>query len=118
MSRRAFLIGLAVIGLLIFSLYRAKYGAQESAEQVATVESQIDDAIEERKVLLGELSHLSRQEWIEEFAREELGMVPARAEQFISPGELNVYVDPTVEAHLTSARQPDDQPESEVRDGG
>ena len=26
MSRRAFLVGLAVIALLIFSLYRAKYG--------------------------------------------------------------------------------------------
>jgi cell division protein FtsL len=94
MSRRAFLIGLAVIGLLIFSLYRAKYGARESAEEVAAVEAQIADAIEERKVLLGELSHLSRQEWIEEFARNELGMVPARAEQFVRADDLDRMIGP------------------------
>ena len=94
MSRRAFLIGLAVIGLLIFSLYRAKYGARESAEEIAAVEAEIADAIEERKVLLGELSHLSRQEWIEEFARNELGMVPARAEQFVRADDLDRVIGP------------------------
>lgn len=94
MSRRAFLVGLAVIALLIFSLYRAKYGARESAEEIVKVEAQIADAIEERKVLLGELSHLSRQEWIEEFARNELGMVPARAEQFVRAGNLDRVLEP------------------------
>lgn len=98
MSRRAFLIGLAVIGLLIFSLYRAKYGARESAEEIAAVEADIADAIEERKVLLGELSHLSRQEWIEEFARNELGMVPARAEQFVRADDLDRVVGPADKA--------------------
>lgn len=97
MSRRAFIIGLAVIGLLIFSLYRAKYGARESAEEIAEVEAQIADAIEERKVLLGELSHLSRQEWIEEYARKELGMVPARAEQFVRTGNLDAAIGPAPE---------------------
>lgn len=106
MSRRAFLIGLAVIGLLIFSLYRAKYGARESAEEIAEVEVQIADAIEERKVLLGELSHLSRQEWIEEFARNELGMVPARAEQFIRTDDLDrVIGPPTISEETGVARR-------------
>ncbi|WP_084397846.1 cell division protein FtsL [Henriciella aquimarina] len=96
MSRRAFIAGLVIIGLLIFSLYRAKYGAQESAEEIAAVEAEIEDAIQERKVLLGELSHLSRQEWIEEYAREELGMAPARAEQFARPEDLEQLVGPPV----------------------
>lgn len=94
MSRRAFLIGIVVIGLLIFSLYRAKYGARESAEEIAAVEAEIDEALRERKVLLGELSHLSRQEWIEEYARSELGMVPARADQFARPGDLDALIGP------------------------
>ena len=103
MSRRAFIFGLAVIALLIFSLYRAKYGARESAEELAQVEAQIADAIEERKVLLGELSHLSRQEWIEEYARNELGMVPARAEQFVRAGDLDALVGPPESAGSAGA---------------
>ena len=94
MSRRAVLIGVAIIGLLIFSLYRAKYGAIESAEQISAVEAQIDAEIRERKILLGELSHLSRQEWVEEYARNELGMVPARAEQFARPEDLDQLIGP------------------------
>lgn len=104
MSRRAFLVGLAVIGLLIFSLYRAKYGARESAEEIVEVEAQIAEAIEERKVLLGELSHLSRQEWIEEFARNELGMVPARAEQFVRADNLDRVLEPVEEDSSEEAR--------------
>ncbi len=96
MSRRAFLIGVVIIGLLIFSLYRAKYGARESAEEVAAIEVEIEEAIRERKILLGELSHLSRQEWIEEYARGELGMVPARAEQFARPEDLDELIGPPV----------------------
>ena len=30
MSKRAFFFGLAVVAILIFSLYRAKYGARET----------------------------------------------------------------------------------------
>ncbi|MEM5516632.1 septum formation initiator family protein [Henriciella sp. AS95] len=94
MSRRALIVGVAIIGLLIFSLYRAKYGARESAEEIAAVEAEIDEAIRERRVLLGELSHLSRQEWVEEYARSELGMVPARAEQFARPEDLDHLIGP------------------------
>ena len=88
MSRRAFLVGLGVVALLVFSLYRAKYGARESAEEIDRVESRIEEAVSERKLLLGELSHLSRQEWIEEYARNELGMAPPRADQFIREEDL------------------------------
>ncbi|WP_370234881.1 MULTISPECIES: cell division protein FtsL [Henriciella] len=94
MNRRALMVGIAIIGLLIFSLYRAKYGAIESAEEIAAVEAEIEEAIRERRVLLGELSHLSRQEWVEEYARAELGMVPARAEQFARPEDLDQLIGP------------------------
>lgn len=112
MSRRAFLVGLAIIGLLIFSLYRAKYGARESAEEIAAVEVEIEEAIRERKVLLGELSHLSRQEWIEEFARNELGMVPARAEQFVRPEDLDAVIGPAETPHRESG------PDKAGKEGG
>ena len=94
MNRRAFLVGLAIIGLLVFSLYRAKYGARESAREIAKIEAQIDDAVQERTVLLGELSHLSRQEWVEQYAREELGMQPVRADQIIRAEDLNRVLGP------------------------
>ena len=41
MSKRAFLFGLAVVAVLIFSLYRAKYGAQETVAQIKVVEQEI-----------------------------------------------------------------------------
>lgn len=94
MSRRVFALGLVIIGLLVFSLYQAKYGARESAEEIAAVEAQIDEAIQERKLLMGELSHLSRQEWVEDYARNELGMVPVRADQFVRREDLNHVLGP------------------------
>ncbi|MEM6651927.1 MAG: septum formation initiator family protein [Pseudomonadota bacterium] len=94
MSKRAFLFGLAVVGLLIFSLYRAKYGAQETMAEIAVVEADIIAAEAARADLLAEFAHRSRQEWIEEFARKELGMVPARAEQFVRPVDLDGRIGP------------------------
>ncbi|MEM9376759.1 MAG: septum formation initiator family protein [Pseudomonadota bacterium] len=94
MSKRAFLFGLAVVGLLIFSLYRAKYGAQETMAEIAVVEADIIAAEAARADLLAEFAHRSRQEWIEEFARKELGMVPARAEQFVRPADLDGRIGP------------------------
>jgi hypothetical protein len=105
MSRRAFLTGLAIIGLLVFSLYRAKYGARESADQIAAVEAQIDEAVQERSILLGELSHLSRQEWVEDFARNELGMVPVRADQFLRPEDIDRVLGPVSSDHASGATE-------------
>ncbi|MAB11948.1 MAG: cell division protein FtsL, partial [Hyphomonas sp.] len=34
MSRRAFILGLVIVGLLVFSLYRAKYGAKDTAAEL------------------------------------------------------------------------------------
>lgn len=111
MSRRAFFFGLAVIAVLIFSLYRAKYGARDSAEEIAKVEQQIAIARAEQTDLLTELSHRSRQDWIEDFARNELGMVPARAEQFVRTVDLDSRIGPPVESRDT------DQPvDREARD--
>lgn len=107
MSKRAFLFGLAVVGLLIFSLYRAKYGAQDTVAEIETVEIQIAEAEAAQADLLAEFAHRSRQEWIEEFARRELGMVPARAEQFVRSVDLDGRIGPPME--LRDADQPIDR---------
>ncbi len=97
MSKRAFLFGMIVVALLIFSLYRAKYGARETVAEIEQVEQQIAAAEAEHADLLAEFAHRSRQEWIEEFARKELGMVPARAEQFVRTVDLDGRVGPPME---------------------
>ncbi|MCR9270846.1 MAG: cell division protein FtsL [Henriciella sp.] len=97
MSKRAFLFGMVVVALLIFSLYRAKYGARETVAEIDQVELQIAAAEAEQADLLAEFAHRSRQEWIEEFARRELGMVPARAEQFVRTVDLDGRVGPPLE---------------------
>ncbi len=94
MSRRAFVFGLIVVALLIFSLYRAKYGARDAAAEIAQIEMQIADAQARKALLEAELSHMSRREWIEEYARSELGMGPARAHQFVSAGDLDLVAGP------------------------
>ena len=93
MSKRAFYFGLFVVAVLIFSLYRAKYGARDSAQAIAQVEAEI--ALEEarRLELLAELSHRSRQEWLEEYARHSLGMGPPRADQYVSLEGLKARID-------------------------
>ncbi|MEO1659525.1 MAG: cell division protein FtsL [Pseudomonadota bacterium] len=97
MSKRAFLFGIAVVALLIFSLYRAKYGARETVAEIAEIEQQIAQAEAAQADLQAEFAHRSRQEWIEEFARRELGMVPARAEQFVRTVDLDGRIGPPIE---------------------
>ena len=92
MSRRAFILGLVIVGLLVFSLYRAKYGAKDTAAELMSVEAQIEDARHEKALLETELSHMSRREWIEEYARNELGMAPPRPEQMANEQDLDVLV--------------------------
>lgn len=107
MSRRAFILGLVIVGLLVFSLYRAKYGAKDTASELMAVEAQIEDARHERALLETELSHMSRREWIEEYARNELGMAPPRPEQIADESDLDVLigvpVDPAAEAGSETA---------------
>ena len=112
MSKRAFLFGMVVVALLIFSLYRAKYGARETVAEIEQVERQIEVAEAARADLLAEFAHRSRQEWIEEFARKELGMVPARAEQFVRSVDLDGRVGPPME--LRDTDQPVDREASRV----
>ena len=92
MSRRAFLFGILVVGLLIVSLYRAKYGAKDTASEIMAVEAQIEDALHEKALLETELSHMSRREWIEEYARGELGMAPPRPDQIAGESDLDAVV--------------------------
>ena len=107
MSRRSFFLGLAVIALLIVSLYRAKYGARDTAAELMAVEAQIEDARHEKALLETELSHMSRREWIEEFARNELGMAPPRPEQMISEEDLDLLIGPPVELGLADSKPAD-----------
>ncbi|MCI4646141.1 MAG: septum formation initiator family protein [Hyphomonadaceae bacterium] len=97
MSKKAFLFGLAVIAVLIVSLYRAKYGASEARAEIEAVETQIADAEHRKALLEAELSHMIRREWIEEYARRELGMGPPSAQQFIRPEDLDARVGPVLE---------------------
>lgn len=92
MSKRAFYFGLFVVAVLIFSLYRAKYGARDSAQEIAQVEAEILVEEERRLELLAELSHRSRQEWLEEYARYELGMGPPRADQYVRLQSLETRI--------------------------
>ena len=112
MSKRTFFFGLAVVALLIFSLYRAKYGAQETVAEIEQVEIQIAEAEAAQADLLAEFAHRSRQEWVEEFARRELGMVPARAEQFVRTVDLDGRVGPPME--LPDQDQPVDREVSDA----
>lgn len=92
MSKRAFYFGLFVVAVLIFSLYRAKYGARDSAEEIAQIEAEILLEEERRLELLAELSHRSRQEWLEEYARYELGMGPPKADQYVRLQSLEARI--------------------------
>lgn len=94
MSRRVFLFGLLVVSLLIVSLYRAKYGAKDTAAELLAVEAQIEEARHEKVMLETELSHISRREWIEEYARSELGMAPPRPEQMAVEDDLDILIGP------------------------
>jgi len=92
MSRRVFILGLVIVGLLVFSLYRAKYGAKDTAAELMAVEAQIEEARHEKALLETELSHMSRREWIEEYARNELGMAPPRPEQMANERDLDALI--------------------------
>lgn len=94
MSRRAFFFGLLVAALLVFSLYRAKYGAKDTAAELMSVEAQIEAAEKEKALLETELAHMSRRAWIEEFARKELGMAPPKPDQMASEEDLDHVVGP------------------------
>lgn len=88
MSKRAFAFGLLVIAVLIFGLYRAKYGAADARAEIRAVEMEIAEAEGRLALLEAELSHMIRREWIEEYARRELGMAPPRADQYVRPEHL------------------------------
>lgn len=88
MTRRAWAIGLLVAIALIVALYRAKYGARESMAEKAALEAEIARLEAEIRTLRNEFAHLSRPEWIAEYAREELGMGPPRPDQVLTVDEL------------------------------
>lgn len=98
MSRKAFIFGLLIAGMLIISLYRAKYGAREAREELKVTEAQIELALEKKSELETELSYLSRREWIETYARDRLGMRPARPAQVASESDLDILVGPPIES--------------------
>lgn len=96
MNRKVFFFGLLVVALLVVSLYRAKYGARDTAAELATVEASIEEARREKALLETELAHMSRRDWIEEYARKQLGMAPPRPGQMASEADLDAVVGPPV----------------------
>ncbi|MEM1151172.1 MAG: septum formation initiator family protein [Pseudomonadota bacterium] len=89
MSKTAFAFGFAIIAILIVALYQAKYGATEAREEIAKLDKEIAEAEERLALLETDLSHMIRREWIEEYARRELGMGPPRADQFVHADALD-----------------------------
>lgn len=98
MSRKVFFFGLLVVALLVFSLYRAKYGAKDTAAELMAVEAQIEQALREKALLETDLAHMSRRDWIEEYARKELGMAPPKPGQMVNEGDLDEVVGEPVKA--------------------
>lgn len=92
MSKKAFIFGLLVAILLVIGLYRAKDGSRESSQEIARLEADLAEAYRQKALLEADLAHMSRREWIEEYARNELGMAPARASQFASEYNLDLLV--------------------------
>jgi cell division protein FtsL len=97
MSRRVFFFGLLVAALLVFSLYRAKYGAKDTAAELMAVEAQIEAAQKEKALLETELAHMSRRDYIEEIARNDLGMAPPKPDQMASEEDLDQVVGPPID---------------------
>jgi cell division protein FtsL len=91
--------------LLIVSLYRAKYGAKDTASEIMAVEAQIEDARHEKALLETEFSHMSRREWIEEYARGELGMAPPRPDQIAGEADLDEVVGLPVTSGVAPERE-------------
>lgn len=92
MSRRMFFIGLAIVSLLIVSLYHAKYGAKDTAAELMAVEAKIELAAEEKAMLETELAYMTRRDVIEEYARRDLGMVPPKPEQMAYEADLDALI--------------------------
>ncbi|MEM6410430.1 MAG: septum formation initiator family protein [Pseudomonadota bacterium] len=92
MSQKAFIFGLIVAVILVVGLYRAKDGARQSSAEIARLETEIAEAYRQKSLLEAELAHMSRREWIEAYAREQLGMGPARANQIATEFNLDVLV--------------------------
>lgn len=103
MSKRAFFFGLLVAALLVFSLYRAKYGARDTAAELMAVEAQIEAAEKEKALLETELAHMSRRDFIEEYARKELGMAPPKPDQMASEEDLDQVVGPPMDGTVRRA---------------
>ncbi len=109
MSYRAFTFGLIVAALLVIGLYRAKDGARESSAEIILLEAQIAEAYRQKAILEAELSHMSREEWIEEYARKELGMAPPKASQIANDSNLDLLVgrvDPKLRVNASAADLP------------
>jgi cell division protein FtsL len=117
MSKRTFFLGVAIIALLIISLYRAKYGAKDTAEELVTVQTAIELAEHEKAMLETDLSHMSRREWIEEYARKNLGMAPPRPGQIADEANLDRLIGPPVQpgAAPDSPTETGETPEPETR---
>ena len=106
MSKKAFFFGLLVAVVLVIGLYRAKDGARESSEEIVRLEIELAEAYRQKSLLEADLAHMSRREWVEEYARNELGMGPARASQFASEYNLDLLVGRPVSAQIN---QPTDK---------
>ena len=88
MNKRAYAIGFVIVAVLAVGMFRAKEGARDSAEQIATLKGEIMSLDAQIELLETEYAHVSRRETIASLASEQLGMGPFRAEQLLRVDDL------------------------------
>ncbi len=92
MSLKSFSFGVLIIILLVTGLYQAKNHARVSGEEIVHLETELAKAYKQKSLLQAEYAHMSRREWIEDYARQHLGMGPAKAHQFVDKYTLDLLI--------------------------
>lgn len=86
--KRLLIVGGLVLAVLAVAVYRAKLGAEETETKITGLQAEARKVTEEIAVLKAEEAYLSRPERIGPIAREQLGLQPARPEQYTAAEAL------------------------------
>lgn len=109
MSWKSAGFALLLITLLVVSLYRAKDGARQSEAHIAALQIELNQAIETRQELLETLEDSAAREWLEAYARDELGMSPVSARQIVNELNIDAVLGPAATSGPTSLTTPPEE---------
>ncbi len=87
--KRLLIVGGLVLAVLAVAVYRAKLGAEETEAKINDLQAETRKVTEEIAVMKAEEAYLSRPERIGPIAREQLGLQPARPEQYTAAEALS-----------------------------